>query len=67
MVGCWVVEFSPWPRRCELAYQAIPSVKGENLGFSFVKALVVFDLFMLINPIHQLTHIPRWFHDKRFP
>ena len=36
----------------------IPSILWDHLSFPFPLLLVLFDLFILVNAIHELTYIP---------
>ena len=45
----------------------IPSFLRDNLILPLPLLLILFDLFILVNPIHQLTHIGDRFANKRLP
>ena len=36
----------------------IPPILGDHLSFSLSLLLILFDLLILVNTIHKLTHIP---------
>ena len=45
----------------------IPPLLRDNLSFSFPLLLVFFNLFVLINPVHELAHIGDKFASQKLP
>lgn len=66
MLGCLVKELPSQPVGSKTIKSRISLFWCENLSLSFTLDLVVFYLFVLLYPIHQLVHILCRLHSERF-